>query len=83
MLRLRDMGIDYVSSDGRDSHSWRWSDIQTIANPDPYSFRITAYREIAEFELKQPLPRELFDQLWDRLYARDLNLSAGKGSGQE
>jgi hypothetical protein len=77
-LRLRNAGIDYVSSDGRDNHSWRWSDIQTIANPDPYNFRITAYREIVEFELKQPLSRELFDKLWDQLYARDLNLSTGK-----
>jgi len=78
ILRMRDAGIDYVSSDGRDNHSWRWSDIQTIANPDPYSFRITAYREIVEFELKQPLARELFDKLWDRLYSHDLNLSTGK-----
>jgi hypothetical protein len=82
VLRFRDAGIDYVSSDGRDSHSWRWSDIQTIANSDPYSFRVTAYREIVEFELKQPLSRELFDSLWDRLYARDLNLSAAKGDRQ-
>lgn len=77
-LRLRDSGIDYVTSDGRDSRTWRWSDIQTIANPDPYSFRITAYCEISEFELKQPLSRELFDELWTRLYANDLNLSVGR-----
>lgn len=83
LLRLRDEGIDYVSSDARDSHSWRWSDIQTIANSDPYSFRVTAYREIVEFELKQPLSRDLFDQLWDRLYAGDLNLSAGKGGDHQ
>src|SRR5258708_265308 len=76
-LRLRDTGIDYVSADGRDSHSWRWRDIQTIANPHPFSFRITAYREIVEFELKQPLSRELFNKLWDRLYARNLNVSTG------
>lgn len=82
VLRLRDTGIDYLSENGRDSHSWRWSDIQTIANPNPYSFRITAYREIAEFELKEPLSRDLFDRLWDRLYALDLNLSYA-GGGQQ
>lgn len=82
-LRLRKSGIDYVTSDGRDSHSWRWSDIQTIANPDPYSFRVTAYREIAEFELKQPLSRELFEELWSRLYASDLNVSAGSGGDRQ
>ena len=68
-----------MTSEDRDSRTWRWSDIQTIANPDPYTFRITAYREISEFELKQPLSRELFDALWTRLYAKDLNLSIGRG----
>jgi hypothetical protein len=68
-LRLRASGIDYVTADGRDGRSWRWSDIQTIANPEPYQLRVTAYREIYEFELKRPLSRELFDKLWDYLYA--------------
>lgn len=78
-LRVRDSGIDYVSANGRDSRTWRWKDIQTIANPDPYSFRVTAYREIAQFELKEPLSRSLFDEMWDRLYASDLNLAIRKG----
>ncbi len=73
-LRLHEDGIDYVGRDGRDGRSWRWSDIQTLANPDPYEFRVTAYREIVEFDLKRPLSRDLFDRLWDRLYAADLNL---------
>jgi hypothetical protein len=81
-LRFRDTGIDFVSRDDRDSHNWRWSDIQTIANPDPYTFRITGYREIAAFELKQPISRKFFDRLWDRLYVRDLNLSTRTGGGQ-
>jgi len=68
-LRLRESGIDYVTPDGHDGRSWRWSDIQTIANPQPYQLRVTAYREIFEFELKRPLSRELFDRLWDYLYA--------------
>ena len=77
-LRLRNEGIDYVAANGRDSRSWRWSDIQTIANPDPWEFRVTGYREIVEFDLKQPLSPGLFDRLWDNLYARDLNLEAPK-----
>ncbi len=81
-LRLKDEGIDYVTEDARDSRSWRWADIQTIANPDPYELRVTAYREIAEFELKQPLSRAIFERLWDRLYAVNLNLSAAKGAGR-
>ena len=70
-LRLREDGIDYVASDGRDGRSWRWSDIQTLANPDPWEFRVTAYREIVEFDLKRPLSPALFDRLWDFLYAHE------------
>jgi hypothetical protein len=79
MLRLRDDGIDYIT-EGRDSRNWRWADIQTIASPNPYELRITAYHEIVEFDLKQPLPRSLFEHIWDQLYAADLNLTASEGS---
>jgi hypothetical protein len=68
IIRLRTDGIDYVTKDGRDARSWRWDDIETIANPNPWELRIGGFREIAEFDLKQPMPRELFERMWDRLY---------------
>ncbi|HWB83065.1 MAG TPA: hypothetical protein VG675_02915 [Bryobacteraceae bacterium] len=81
-LRLKDTGIDYLAEHSRDSRSWRWTDIQTIANPDALHLRITAYRGILEFDLKQPLPRTVFERLWDHLYANGLNLSSTKGADQ-
>ena len=78
-LRLKDSGIDYVTENGRDSRTWRWADIQTIANPNPYELRVMAYREIVEFDLKQAMPRDLFEILWDHLYAAGLDLSASGG----
>jgi hypothetical protein len=78
-LRLKDTGIDYVTENRRDSRTWRWADIQTIANPNPYELRVTGYRETVEFDLKQPLARAVFEQMWDRLYAADLNLSLAGG----
>ena len=78
-LRLREDGIDYVAADGRDSRSWRWSDIQTLANPNPWEFRVMAYREIVEFDLKRPLSGKLFDHLWNSLYAQDLNIAPPNG----
>jgi len=74
-LRFREDGVDYITSETRDARSWRWSDLQTIANPGPWEFRVTGWREIVEFDLKQPMPVELFDRLWNRLYANDLNLA--------
>lgn len=82
-LRLKDTGVDYVTEEGRDSRTWRWADIQTIANPNPYELRITGYREIAEFDLKQPISRELFETMWDHLYATGLNLSPSGGPSHQ
>jgi hypothetical protein len=76
-LRLKDDGIDYVTDGRQDSRSWRWNDIQSIANPNPYELRVDAFREIVEFELKQPLPRTVFERMWDRLYTTCLNLTPG------
>lgn len=73
-LRFREDGIDYLTSNARDGRSWRWSDIQTIASSDPWTFRVAGYREIVEFDLKKPLAPDLFNHLWDRLYADGLNL---------
>ena len=83
VLRFRSGGIDYVTANGRGSRSWRWSDIQTIAHPDPYHFRMQGYRETFEFELKQPMTRKLFDRLWDHVYGRGLTgLAYTKGRQQ-
>lgn len=82
-LRLKEDGIDYVTENGRDSRTWRWVDIQTIANPDPYEFRVTGYREIVEFDLKQALAQSVFEKLWDRLYTAGLNLSPSPGEPHE
>lgn len=81
VLRFRDTGIDYVTVGGRGARSWRWQDIQTIANPDPYHFRVGGYRETFSFELKQPMTKELFDRLWNDVYAGDLTgLGPKKGA---
>jgi hypothetical protein len=68
IIRLRNDGIDYITKNGRDARSWRWDEIETLAHPNPWELRIGGYREIAEFDLKQPMPRELFERMWDRLY---------------
>jgi len=78
VLDFREDGIDYVVTGAAGGRSWRWADIQTIANPDPYHFRVGGYLETFEFELKQPMTGDLFDRLWDRVYARDLNVAGAR-----
>jgi hypothetical protein len=81
-LRFRDSGIDYVTSSGLGARSWRWEDIQTIARPDTFHFRVGGYREIFEFVLKQPMSRALFERLWNEVYARNLTGLSLNGGNQ-
>ncbi len=82
VLRFRDSGSDYVTASGRGARSWRWADIQTLAHPDAFHFRVGAYREIFEFDLKEPMSDELFDRLWNDVYVRDLSGVNAKGEGR-
>lgn len=79
-LRFGPDGIDYITTDGKGGRSWRWSDIETLANPDPFQLRVNGYLETFTFELKQAMSQELFDRLWNEIYARDLNRGAFSGS---
>jgi hypothetical protein len=72
-LRFRNTGIDYVTESGLGARSWRWADIETLARPDAFHFRVGGYRETFEFELKEPMSQKLFDRLWNDVYARGLN----------
>jgi hypothetical protein len=78
-LRFTESGIEYATPRQNDSRNWRWSDIRTIANPDPYRLRIDGYRETYDFLLKESLSSDLFDKLWDYVYTKDLNVSVGRG----
>jgi hypothetical protein len=80
VLRFRDDGIDYLASNGDDSRSWRWADIETLAHPEPYRLRIGGYLETFDLELKQRLPDDLLNGLWDQLYAQRLNTGAQRGN---
>ncbi len=82
VLRFRSTGIDYLTARGRGARSWRWADIETIARPDPYHFRVGGYREIFNFELKQPMSERLFDRLWCLVYARRLRGLSPRGGTQ-
>jgi hypothetical protein len=75
LLRFRNEGIDYVTLTGKDSRSWRWADIQTLARPDAYHLTVGGYLETFDFDLKQPISQTLFDRLWDCVYGRGLQIS--------
>jgi len=79
VLRISDSGIAYLAAKGHDSRSWRWSDIQTLAEPGPYRLRVGGYLETFDFELKQQLSDDLYNRLWDHVYAQRLNIGPENG----
>lgn len=69
ILRFGDGGIDYVTDATGDSRSWRWSDLQTLSDPDPYHLLVFGYRDTYSFDLKELLPQSLFYHLVDEVDA--------------
>lgn len=67
VLQLRDGGIDYVTSTAGDSRSWRWADLQTLSNPDPWHLLVFGYRDTYAFDLKEVMPQALYYRLVDAL----------------
>lgn len=74
VLRFRQDGVDYVTSSKEDSRSWRWTDLETLSEPDPYHLFVFGYRDTYTFDLKAPLPRALFDRATDAIYAHNVSI---------
>ena len=70
-LRILDSGIDFVSSKESDSRTWRWADLKTLSNPDPYHLLVFGYRDTYAFDLKRPLSRAVFNHLSDEIWSHD------------
>ncbi|MHB8500248.1 MAG: hypothetical protein ACYDHE_04790 [Candidatus Acidiferrales bacterium] len=68
LLRIRRQGIDYVTAQPGQSRSWRWLDLQTLSNPDPYHLLVFGYRDTYAFDLKETLSRELFNHVSDEIW---------------
>lgn len=66
-LRFHSDGIDYVTSTAGDSRSWRWEDLQTLAEPDSYHLYLFGYRDTYTFDLKEPLARAVYDRAVETL----------------
>ena len=73
ILVLRDGGIDYLSNVPHDSRSWRWGDLQTLSEPDPYHLLVFGYRDAYSFDLKEPLSRALLNFLTDEIVSHQQN----------
>ncbi len=71
VLQFRNGGIEYITNSKDDSRSWRWADLETLSNPDPYHLFLFGYRDTYTFDLKAPLSPALFDRATDAIYAHN------------
>jgi hypothetical protein len=49
---------------GFGAHTWRYTDIQSIASAGPFQFTITTLEKQFRFQLKQPIAESTYNQLW-------------------
>ena len=49
---------------GFGAHTWRYSDIQSIASSGPFQLSITTLEKQFRFQLKQPINESTYNQLW-------------------
>lgn len=71
LLRIRQQGIDYITAQPGESRSWRWRDLQTVSNPDPYHLLVFGYRDSYAFDLKDALTRNVFNHLCDEIWTHN------------
>lgn len=79
LLRIRRQGIDYVTAQPRQSRSWRWLDLQTVSNPDPYHLFVFGYRDSYAFDLKGSLTRQVFNHISDEIWTHNEGEMRGGG----
>ncbi len=67
-LQITPEVIRFLSNKEDHSRTWRYSEIQTIGGLDPFSFRVTTLTETFTFDLKDRLPKEAYELVWQRVY---------------
>ncbi len=67
-LAIGDNGLQFRSEKPADSRTWRYSEIETIGQPDRFSFRVSTNRETYLLELKGELPESLYWSVWSKVY---------------
>jgi len=67
-LQITPEGIRFVSAKEDHSRTWKYSEVQTIGGSDPFSFRVTSLAETFTFDLKDRLPTEAYELVWQRVF---------------
>ncbi|MEP7272894.1 MAG: hypothetical protein ABI882_15440 [Acidobacteriota bacterium] len=79
MLRVSEQHVVFATEATGDSRFWRYTDIRDIGNLGRYRFEIATYEgqfgvdgRSYIFDLKRPMTETEYENLWTRVYAREL-----------
>lgn len=72
-LRIGAKEIVYDTADAEDRRIWRARDLRSFGSASPYDLRLTTEEETFNFDLKQALPREVYDHFWRTIYEKERN----------
>ena len=67
-IRITPEGLQFLSTNEEHSRTWLYSEVMTFGGSDPFSFRITTLAETYTFDLKEPLSRQAYESVWQRVY---------------
>jgi hypothetical protein len=77
VLKIYKEQLTFVSSKDGNSRTWYWTDLQSVGRTGPYRIELSTYeRETGgsernfNFELKEPLPEDVYDMVWSKVYSR-------------
>jgi hypothetical protein len=79
-LQITPEGIRFLGSKEDHSRTWKYSEIETIGSSDPFSFRVTTLAETFTFDLKNRLPEEAYNLVWQRVYSLPPRYVTGNSS---
>lgn len=75
LLKVYADKLEYQSTTGHDSRSWRWADIRSIGRADVYRFDVETFEpqmgassRSFNFVLKERMADEIYDLIWSRVY---------------
>ena len=69
ILRIGTGQVIYETQNADDRRLWRMRDIRGFGTTGPYDLRLSTEQESFTFDLKQPLNQEVYDHLWQAIYA--------------
>jgi hypothetical protein len=82
-LQITSETIRFLSTKEDHSRTWKYSEIQTIGGSDRFSFRVTTLAETFTFDLKDRLPKEAYELVWQRVYDLQPRYTAGNPEASE